>query len=252
MKNKNINSMFNFNNKTILITGSEGKFGKYLKKSLQELGGTVYGIDKKNNESKKIFKVNLENEKMVNKALNKILRIEKKIDIIINNAGVSVYTPMEKRTSKELDYTLNTNVKGLINITKGYFNIHKKKKLKSCKIINIASIYGVISPDLRIYSKNDNTNSEIYGASKAAVIQLTKYYATAFGKNNILVNCISPGGIKDKNHSKSFINKYNKRVPLNRLGVEKDILGAVIYFASDACTYTTGQNLIIDGGLSSW
>ena len=245
-------SFFDLTNKVILLTGSEGKLGKEIKKTFIDMKARVYGIDVKKNSNEKIFKSDISDAKAVDKIINKIIKIEGKIDVIINNAGVSVYSPMEKRTSKEIDFTLNVNVKGLINITKSYFNIHNKNKLKSCKIINISSIYGVVAPDTRIYSKNDNINSEIYGASKAAVIQLTKYYATLFGKKNILVNCISPGGIEDKNHSKFFTNRYKKRVPLDRLALEKDIMGAIIYFSSDACSYTTGQNLVIDGGLSSW
>jgi NAD(P)-dependent dehydrogenase (short-subunit alcohol dehydrogenase family) len=246
------NLFFGFTNKVILLTGSEGKLGKEIKKTFIDMGAKVYGIDIKKNSKYENFKANISNGKSVDRIINKIIKLEGRIDVIINNAGVSIYSPMEQRTSKEIDFTLNVNVKGLINVIKSYFNIHKKKKLKSCKIINISSIYGIVAPDIRIYSKNDNINSEIYGASKAAVIQLTKYYATLFGKNNILVNCISPGGIKDKNHSKFFTSQYKKRVPLNRLAFEKDIMGAIIYFSSDSCSYTTGQNLVIDGGLSSW
>jgi NAD(P)-dependent dehydrogenase (short-subunit alcohol dehydrogenase family) len=250
MKNKNL--FFNFKNKVVLITGSEGKLGSEIKKTFTDLGAKVYGIDINKKSKNKFFRVNISNEKSVYKIINQIIKIEGKIDVIINNAGVSVYSQMEKRKSAEIDFTLDVNVKGLINVIKSYFIIHKKKKLKSCKIINISSIYGLVAPDTRVYSKNDNINSEVYGASKAAVIQLTKYFATLFGKNNILVNCVSPGGIQDKSHSKFFTNRYKKRVPLNRLAVEKDIMGAIIYFSSDSCSYTTGQNLVIDGGLSSW
>ena len=246
-------NLFDLKNKIILLTGSEGKIGSYLKKNLEIKGAKVYGIGLKKKSNEKYFKANVGNEKSIKKILNKIIKIEKKIDVIINNAGVSVFTPMEKRTNKEIDYTINSNLKGIINIVKNYFILHKKRKLKHCKIINIGSIYGLVSPDLRIYSKNDNiTNSEIYGATKAGIIQLTKYYAAMFGKYNILVNCISPGGLLDKAHSQRFINNYNKRVPMNRLGIENDLLGAIIYFASDSCSYTTGQNLVIDGGLTSW
>ena len=249
---KNIKKIFDFSKKVVLITGSEGKLGKALKKTFSELGANVYGIDKKKGDNKNIFKVDISKEKEIHKTIHKIIKKEKKIDVIINNAGVSVYTPFEKRTSKDIDYTLNVNLKGLINITKIYFNIHKKNKLKSCRIVNIGSVYGLVAPDTRIYSNRDNINSEISGASKAGVIQLTKYFATLFGKNNIIVNCVSPGGIKDKNHSKFFTERYKRRVPQNRLALENDIMGAIIYFSSDICTYTTGQNLVIDGGLSSW
>jgi len=245
-------NLFDLKNKIIVVTGSEGKIGSYLTKNLEIMGAKVYGIDLKKKNNKKYFKANVGNEKSIKKIFNKIIKIEKKIDVIINNAGVSVFAPMEKRTNKEIDYTINCNLKGTINIVKNYFILHKKRKLKHCKIINIGSIYGLVSPDLSIYSKNDNINSEIYGATKAGIIQLTKYYAAMFGKYNILVNCISPGGLSDKEHSQRFINNYNKRVPMNRLGIENDLLGAIIYFASDSCSYTTGQNLVIDGGLTSW
>ncbi len=249
---RKIKKHFDFSNKVVFITGSEGKLGRSLKKTFTDLGAKVYGLDRKKSPSKNIFKADISKEIEIQKIINKIVKAEKKIDVIINNAGVSVYKPFEKRTSRDIDFTLNVNLKGLINVTKTYFKIHKKNKLKSCRIVNIGSVYGVVAPDTRIYSKKDNINSEIYGASKAGVIQLTKYFATFFGKHNIIVNCVSPGGIKDKNHSKFFSEKYKKRVPQNRLALENDITGAIVYFASDICTYTTGQNLIIDGGLSSW
>ena len=207
-----IKKNFDFTNKVVLITGSEGKLGKSLKKTFIDLGAKVYGLDQKKGSGKNIFKVDISKEKLVQKIINKIIKAEKKIDVIINNAGVSVYKPFEKRTCKDIDFTLNVNLKGLINVIKTYFKIHKKNKLKSCRIVNIGSVYGVVAPDIRIYSKKDNINSEIYGASKAGVIQLTKYFATYFGKYNIIVNCVSPGGIKDKKHSRFFSERYKRNM----------------------------------------
>ena len=80
-----------------------------------------------------------------------------------------------------------------------YIKIHIKKKLKHCRIINFGSIYGMVSPDFRIYEKNDRFNSEIYGASKASIIQMTKYLGVMYAKKNIFINCISPGGTIDPN-----------------------------------------------------
>ncbi len=255
MKKINLNKLFNLRNKVVLITGSEGKIGSKISDLYLGLNSKVYGIDlrsKKKKDDKKFFQGDITNEKSIKKILLEILYREKKIDIIINNAGAAVYTPFEKRSEKEINLVLNTNVKGTINVCKVYFNLHKKKKLKSCKIINIASIYGIVSPDFRIYGKKDNINSEIYGASKAALIQLTKYFAVSMAKHNIKVNCISPGGIEDKKHSKSFIKNYRSRVPLNRMANVSDLYGALIYFSGENCNYTIGQNLIIDGGLSIW
>ena len=125
--------------------------------------------------------------------------------------------------------------------------------LKLGKIINIASIYGVISPDYRIYNKGDRINSEIYGASKAGLIQLTKYYATFLAKRNILVNCISPGGVENKKKQNTkFIKKYLHNVPLGRMTSLSDIFSVLNFLIADENRYLTGQNLILDGGMSSW
>ncbi len=253
MKNNLIKNFLNYKKKVAVITGNEGKIGKKIENLFLSLGCKVYGIDlKKNNKSKNTFVGDISDNNFIEECLEKIIKKEKRIDIIINNAGISYFTPFYKRTDKEINKTIKSNISGIINIIKNYYLLHRKNNLKKCRIINISSIYGLVSPDLRIYKKNDNINSEIYGASKAGVIQLTKYYACALAKDNIIVNSISPGGISDKNHKKNFINSYKKRVPANRMGEEEEIFGALIYFSNDYCTYTTGQNLIIDGGLTSW
>lgn len=253
MKNKTIYNFLNFKKKVIIITGNEGKIGKKIENFFLSLGSKVYGIDlKKNIKSKNTYVGNVSDEKFIKSVLANVIKKEKKIDIIINNAGISFFTPFYERTNNEIIATVNSNISGIINIINNYYKIHKQKKLKKCKIINISSIYGVVSPDLGIYKKNDNINSEIYGASKAGVIQLTKYYACALAKYNIIINSISPGGISDKNHKTYFKKNYEKKVPMNRFGNEEEIFGALIYFSSDNSSYTTGQNLVIDGGLTLW
>ena len=141
-----------------------------------------------------------------------------------------------------------------LNIINTYVEEHKKKNLKKCSIINIGSIYGFLSPDFRIYGKNDRHSSEIYGATKASVIQLTKYYSVILSKYNINVNCLSPGGIFNKNkpQNKKFVREYSKRVPQTKMGNVEDLFTGILFLASDHSEYVNGQNLIIDGGLSSW
>ena len=107
-----------------------------------------------------------------------------------------------------------------------------------------------MSPDFRVYGKKDNFNSEIYGATKAALIQITKYYSVILSNLNINVNCLSPGGIYDQ--KKNFIKKYSQRVPKKRMAKNEDLNTGILFLASDKSDYVTGQNLIIDGGLSAW
>ena len=158
----------------------------------------------------KFKKIDISNFDKTKNFISSLYKKHQQIDLVINNAGVSFKSSYLKRTPKELKDTININLLGVINIINSIAKNHDKKNV--CKIINIGSIYGVRSPDFNIYDNINKTNSEIYGASKSGVIQLTKYYATALAKNNIIVNCISPGGLKDiKNQSKKFINSYSKK-----------------------------------------
>ena len=124
------------------------------------------------------------------------------------------------------------------------------KKQKSGSIINMGSIYGVVGPDFSIYEGTPMTMPGAYSAIKGGILNFTRYLASYYGKDHVRVNAISPGGIKDK-QPKSFITRYNQKCPLGRMGEVDDIIGALIYLASDASGYMTGQNLCIDGGWTS-
>jgi NAD(P)-dependent dehydrogenase (short-subunit alcohol dehydrogenase family) len=117
----------------------------------------------------------------------------------------------------------------------------------SGSIINFASIYGVVAPDFSIYEGTTMTMPVAYSAIKGGIIALSKYLATYYAKDNIRVNCVSPGGVFD-NQADNFVEKYLAKTPLGRMGTPKDMVGAVLYLASDASLYVTGFNLIVDGG----
>ena len=258
MKNILMNKIFNFKKKIIIISGTSGLLGNSFAKLFLDLGCNVIGLDKKKNQIKHknfyFFNEDVSNSKKVEEILKFVIKKFKKIDVIINNAGISYFTKFENRTNYELNSTLNTNLVGTINVCRNYLKLHKVHKLKKCKIINIGSIYGLLSPDFNIYDKGDNINSEIYGASKAAIIQFTKYLSVYGAKYNINVNCLSPGGILNHKNKqkKKFINKYSNRVPLKRMANTSDFFTCILFLASEKSSYVTGQNIVVDGGLSSW
>ena len=258
MKSLSINKIFNFKNKVVVISGTSGLLGNSFAELFLSIGSIVIGIDKKKGSIKNnnfyFFNTDISNTKKIDKIMNSIIKKFKKIDVIINNAGISYFTKFEDRTDYELNSTLKTNLIGTINLCKSYLKIHKKRKLKRCSIINIGSIYGSLSPNFSIYQKGDNINSEIYGASKAGIIQFTKYLSVYGAKYNINVNCLSPGGILNFNkmQKKNFIKKYSKRVPLKRMATTDDFISCIIFLSSEKSSYVTGQNIIIDGGLSVW
>ena len=115
-------------------------------------------------------------------------------------------------------------------------------------VVNIASIYGVAAPDFRLYEGTSMGNPAAYNASKGGLIQLTRYLATALAPE-VRVNCISPGGIS-RGQPASFVQKYTERVPLGRMAAEEDFKGIAQLLMSDLGNYITGQNFVVDGGMT--
>ena len=151
--------------------------------------------------------------------------------------------------------TSSVNEEGLFLVTKA---VGQKMILnkKGGSIINISSIYGIVAPDHRIYNNifingEEMSSAASYSSTKSGMLGLTTYLATYWSKHNIRVNAITPGGIEN-NQPKEFIKNYSKRVPLDRMGKPKDLIGPVIFLSSDASDYITGQNLVVDGGFSVW
>ena len=245
---------FDFTNQTILVTGCNGNLGKKIVNQFLLLGASVIGTDINKDhtfKSKKFkyFKTNLSNEDQVKQLFSKLNN--QKLDILINNAALSFKGGFEKRTKEEIKLTIDVNFYAPLILIKEF--IKRSKKNSSKIVLNIASIYGVISPDHLLYKENKKNNSEIYGATKASLIQITKYFAKYYGEKGFRFNSISPGGFLDNKvvKDKLFIKKYSKKVPLGRMGHADEIVPSVIFLCSGYSSYINGHNLIIDGGMSS-
>lgn len=247
-----INKIFNFKNKVVVITGCNGQVGTKIADFFYSNNATVYGLDlaiKNKNKKIKYYQCDITKELELSKVISEIYKKEKKINIFINNAAVSFFNNFRLRSYKEFQETILTNLYAPFISIK---HLEKKSKIShKLKIINIASIYAFLSPDFSIYSKNDRFNSEVYGASKAGLIQMTKYFANLLAKKNINLNSISPGGILNKKLQKNqFIKNYIKNTPKNRMAVTMDLITSIAFLSSDNSDYITGQNIIVDGGWS--
>lgn len=250
--------LFGLKGKIVVVTGGTGQLGTRICKACLKMKAKVVVLDKDILKGRltgvQYFKVDITKKEEVAAAFKSIFKKYGRIDVLINNAGVSVFEPFEEREEKSLDFVMDVNLKGTFFCIQSYVNLFDKYKLKAGAIVDIASFYGMISPDFRIYTDCKRKNSEIYGATKAGVIQMTRYFAVHLAGRNIRVNAISPGGIYNQNNpqGKDFLKNYAFRCPMKRMCQDTEVIGAIIYLSSSASSYTTGHNLVVDGGMSCW
>ena len=243
MKNK-------LENKIIVVTGGNGLLGSAIIKKLKDHGAFVINLDisHKTNEILSNIECDITNKESIDHALAIILNKYNKIDGLVNNA----YPRTRDWGNKFEDIKLASWKKNIDWQLNSYFYISQQvaiqmTKQKSGSIINIASIYGVNGPDFTVYEGTSMTMPAGYAAIKGGLVNLTRYMASYFGPHQVRVNSVSPGGIFD-NQNSIFVKNYEKKVPLQRMGVPEDIAPSISFLLSDDSKYITGQNLIIDGG----
>lgn len=271
----NVLNKFSLKDKNIVITGATGILGKNFCEGLAACGGNLALIDvhqetlneavgilqKKYQVKVRGYSCDVADEDQVSRAVKAIESDFGHIDVLHNNAASKssnldeFFQDFEKYSYKIWKEVMSVNIDGMFLMAKHVGEHMVRKNIKG-SIIQTASIYGVVAPDQRIYEGSFYMNRQIsspavYSASKSAVIGLTNYLAAYWGAKGIRVNTLTPGGVESGQNT-VFQNKYSARVPMNRMGQAEELIGALVYLASDASSYVTGQNLIVDGGLSVW
>jgi len=264
-------NIFDLSGCTAVITGGSGMLGCEFAKGLASYGANIalvdLDLDRCQNlaqEFTRQFKIkakgyscDITQEDQVNELADNLLEDFPSVDILINNAAVQppgFFASLGDYPLAAWQKVLDVNMTAVFLMIK-YISPHMQKR-KQGNIINISSIYGVVAPDQRIYQgaeyRGNNINTPlVYSATKGAIIQMTRHLATYFAADGIRVNCITPGGVYS-GQNETFVGNYSKRVPLGRMADRHEITGAVIYLASPASSYMTGQNIILDGGLTVW
>jgi len=229
-------------NKVAIITGGAGEIGKATAEKFLSHGATVIIWDTNTDKSLPFdcYNVNVVDYEMLTAAAKKVYNEHKRIDILINNAGITRDATLEKMTPDEWQQVIDVNLKGVFNCTKA---ISKYMVANSYgRIINTSSIVG-------IYGNYGQTN---YVASKAGVIGMTKVWARELGKKGITVNAVAPGFIATemvKTIPKKIIDAVTDKTPLKRLGTPEDVANAYLFLASDEASFINGTVLNVDGGL---
>lgn len=264
---------FRLDGKVVVVTGGTGILGSLYCRSLAEAGARVVIADlvpekcqaladEINQDSDQVawaMPVDLSSEASVAKWAAGILETYGQVDVLLNNAATKsphFFAPLERFPLEDWNQVMAINVTGMF-LTIKYLGPAMAAR-GSGSIINVSSIYGVVGPDQRIYEGSwyeemggaINTPL-IYSVTKGAVVSLTRYMATYWGPQGVRTNTLTPGGVSSGQNS-TFAEKYRARVPLGRMAEADDMVGALLFLASDASSYVNGQNLVVDGGWTAW
>jgi len=243
--------MFSVKDKVIVITGASGLLGKKIVASLKNRDAKVISTDINfDNQLDDDFILDITDENSIKSVVTDIVKKYGRIDGWVNNAY-----PRTKDWGEKLeDIPFESWRKNVDMHLNGYYLccqvvLEHMKQQQFGSLVNMSSIYGMVAPDFSIYEGTTMTMPAAYSAIKGGINNLSRYLASYYGHCNVRVNIVSPGGIFD-NQPDAFVNKYNKKVPLKRMGQPHDIMGPIHFLLSDDSSYITGHNLVVDGGLT--
>jgi NAD(P)-dependent dehydrogenase (short-subunit alcohol dehydrogenase family) len=255
-------SVFDLKNKVAIVTGAGGLLGQEHCKALSMAGCKIIALDIDIKKLKKLqdiigcdyYYCNITNRKDIISLKRKILKRYRKIDILINNAAIDFSLnkknkkiKFENFSIKQLNKEINVGISGAVLMSQIFGPLMVKSN--GGAIINIASDLSIIAPNQEIYSHLNIYKPVSYSIIKHGIVGLTKYLASYWGKKNIRVNSLSPGGVFN-NQDRLFHSKIKKLIPMNRMANINEYHGAIIFLCSDASKYMNGHNLVIDGGRS--
>jgi len=239
--------MFDLTNKVVLVTGATGGIGGAIAKQMKSAGATVVvtgrNVDKLNSEFDDSFiKIasDLSNDDAADKLINDTITKAGRIDILINNAGITADTLMMRMTDEQFDNVINTNLRATFKLCRAA--IMPMMKQRFGRIINMASIVGVVG----------GAGQTNYAASKGGIIAMTKSIATEVASRGITANAIAPGFIKTPMTDvlpEELKKTYLSQIPAGRFGEPIDIANTCVFLASDEASYINGQTIHINGGM---
>lgn len=254
--------LFNLTGKVALVTGGAGMYGRQIVFALAGAGARTYIASRDTSALEKLARelacrdsvsplpLDLAREESILMLHDEIRRREGRIDVLVNNA---VLRPMRKGyedSAESFEASMRVNATGLFLITRAFGDMMVERA--SGAIINVGSIQGMIGPDPAIYK-----GTEMHGwfpdyfFHKGGMITYTRFLASYYGRWNIRCNCLSPGGLQTESHDPAFVRQYSEKTCLGRMAGKADLMGAVVFLASDASAYVTGTNIPVDGGYTA-
>lgn len=270
----NLPEKFSLKNKLAVVTGGGGLLGKQFLQALEQAGAFVVALDvnrtkleeaadQVGTESVEYLQADITDAASIRSAVEEIVRVHNRLDILVNSAAVDPKFDPDQvehrpRTSF-VDYPLEDWKRSLdVNLTGMFLScqaaVRPMLQNGGGVIINLSSMYGLVGPDQRLYRREGERpryKPVDYSVTKAGVLGLTRYLAAFYGRKGIRVNALTPGGVFN-DHDEEFIQRYSSRAILGRMAEFDELNGALLFLASEASSYMTGANLIVDGGWTAW
>jgi len=265
------NPMFELNDRVVLLTGAAGHLGSAMARGLARAGAQVV-LNGRNRSALEelasqiqqsggqaiVLAFDVADATAVQDGLTELRHRLGRLDVLIHNAynGRGGSLALSRDDDFEQSYAVAVVAAArLVQKAQDMLAAAGERNPGGASVINIASMYGIVSPDFRVYQTPEEFNPPFYGAAKAALIQLSRYIACQLAPQHIRVNAISPGPFPAESVQEvtpEFCVKLACRVPLGRIGQPDDLVGPVVFLASDASAYVTGHNLVVDGGWTAW
>jgi NAD(P)-dependent dehydrogenase (short-subunit alcohol dehydrogenase family) len=258
-----VSERFSLKGKTALLTGGAGGYGLQCVQALAEAGAHTFiasrniealqkVADSYNQKGYSVTALQFDQgeELSILGLVDQLLEHTNSIDILVNNAVARVMKEGWSGSGEDFDKSMHINATGLFLLTRAVGEVMIPQR--SGSIINIGSMMGMVGVEPHNY---DGTTMHgwypDYFFHKGGMINFTRFCASYFGRYNIRVNCISPGGLESESQPEAFKKHYADRTQLGRLGKAEDLIGSIIFLASEASTYITGMNLPVDGGYTA-
>jgi NAD(P)-dependent dehydrogenase (short-subunit alcohol dehydrogenase family) len=262
--------LFDLDQRVAIITGAAGLLGEQHAIALSDFGASVILTDIKGKPCVELaeriaskgrvqaigLSCNVTEKTSWEEILSEAMRQFGRVDILLNNAAFTTESRSANYGASFTDFPLEDwNQILAVNLTGTFLGcqVIGRQMLQqgSGSIINIASLYGVVSPNHRMYPGTGIQQPVTYSVSKSGVLALTRYLATLWADQGVRVNSITPGGVYN-GHSEAFTQRYASLSPMGRMAAKDEMRGAIAYLASSASAYCTGHNLVVDGGWTAW
>ena len=260
-----MDTIFSLKDKNVILTGGCGNLGRVMAKHLLDFGANLF-IAARNPSplpelggSVHYIRCDLEKTAEIQQLYAQVEAIGGSVDVLINNAAFGGGAGGKKRVKTRMedfdDETWAYGLDGTVGVTFRCIRevIPYMRKAGGGKIVNIGSMYGLVAPDHGIYGDTGKNSPVTYGAGKAGILQLTKYAASYLAKDNIRVNCLTPGPFPQLSSVEpDFLKILQSKTMLGRTGDPNELAGALILLCSDASSFMTGTNITVDGGWAAW